>query len=489
YPDIQLSAGHLDMNGTELWDTFSGSVQMGSQLNMSGHAIVDGTGTISMGNNVDMGGHQISNLGELDNGANPVTMGSTLDLNGHFITDNNTGVVHIADPAGANDNISIGENNTVTGNNGATAIGNGNTASGSSTLAEGNAVTASGPNSVAMGQANDAAGYASAVIGQNDTATGNEAMAFGQNLTATGANSIVLGHSATANNAGSFVFGDGSARAFDNAADEFIALATGGVTFYTNAAQTNFVQIQSAGNLTNNTANPIFAGGSDGIGAQGLNWAINAQGYALSLTNNQNVAGHPGEGLGILVADQTSSNWALNVTNTSGQLFGVRGDGVVTVTNGNLTMNGNQINNVSELNNGGSGLTIGNGTEAATIPNAVVQSGSIDNTPIGATTPSTGVFTAVSAKANSTAANPYAVAASDFLVTETTGGAAVDLPAATAGAGRMVVVNNGSAGAVTVTPSGTDTIAGAANFNLAASGNSVTLISDGVSNWVVMGSH
>jgi hypothetical protein len=701
----------LTSNNNFLWDTTNFTLTVGDGSSNQ-HVVVNGTadatgteaitdpvwdvavtgdiaatGIIKSGAGVTIDGVNIPHMVSADQPLTITTSTGTVTLS----TTDGSGIVQIADPTSSSDNISIGQNNSVTGGNGATAIGNADTATGSSTLAEGNSVKAGGSNSVAMGQANDAEGYASGVIGQNDTATGNEAMAFGQNLTATGANSIVLGQSATANNPNSFVFGDGSARAFDNASNQFIAQATGGVTFYTNSAQTQFMNYNNSGVLTNNTSNPIFAGGSDGGAGGGINWAVDNQGYALSITNNHNVNGHPGEGLGILVADQTSSNWALNVTNTSGQLFGVRGDGLVTVggpfsingnlsmngnqingvssldnsnngvtindaltvignytlegssqadirvghhqlhdvdsidnsgfsvtlndnfivtddetvdgsltvngsttlsglsVNGNMDMNGNQINNVSQLDNGGSGVTVNdnltvnsnltvNGTTSlvgvnmtgnlnmgnnqinnvssldnggspiiinASPSDVQLSAGHLDlngaklwdnstgtvtlgsnldlngNTLVhGATTlvdasdnatfasvnatsgtlqtngttridnSGNATVQAMSVATNSTAANPYNVAAGDYLISETGGGSTVNLPAANSANGRMLVIYNNSGGAVAVAPNGGDTISGGAgNYNLAAAGNSVTLISDGASNWVIMGSH
>lgn len=62
------------------------------------------------------------------------------------------------------------------------------------------------------------------------------------------------------------------------------------------------------------------------------------------------------------------------------------------------------------------------------------------------------------------------------------------LPAATstdAALGRLARIKNNGAGTVTVSPDGSDTVDGAASLALAA-GDSVTLVSDGTSDWVVI---
>ncbi|HET7152955.1 MAG TPA: hypothetical protein VFJ29_04255, partial [Candidatus Kapabacteria bacterium] len=487
-------------------------------------------------------------------------------------------------------------------------------------IAMGELNVASGWGSLAMGFQTNAVGNFSGVIGNADTANGTGSMAFGQNLTATGSNSIVMGNSATANNSGSFVFSDGSARAFDNGANQFVALASGGVTFYTNNTKTFYMKMDNSGVLQNTSGNTIFPGGSQGVGGQAINWSIPNPGYALSVTNTSG-ASTGGDGVGIFVADNTSSSYALNVgSNLLGQLFSVRGDGLVSVSN-NLNVNGQfQMNNTTVMHQFGTqnifvGASSGNqtmtgaqnaGFGVATLPNNTtggantaigytalqlnttggsntavggsamfenlsgVQNTAMglnalfnntsggDNTAIGAgamITNTTGnnntalgqgadvqgnvsnamalgsgatvsanntiqlgnsSITDVStsgtlhvpqidnngsgvtvndnvtlAKATSVATTSdgsgnYNVGASDFMITETAAGT-VNLPAANAKAGRVLVIYDASGAVVTVTPGAGDTIAGAANVVLNTTGNSVTLISDGGTNWVAAG--
>ncbi len=65
----------------------------------------------------------------------------------------------------------------------------------------------------------------------------------------------------------------------------------------------------------------------------------------------------------------------------------------------------------------------------------------------------------------------------------------VTLPAARAGSGATLTVikTDASANAVTVTPAGSDTVGGAATWPLTAQNQSVTLVGDGGTNWLVVG--
>lgn len=82
--------------------------------------------------------------------------------------------------------------------------------------------------------------------------------------------------------------------------------------------------------------------------------------------------------------------------------------------------------------------------------------------------------TAVSATYVAVGSDEYIAANGTFAVT---------LPSASDGvAGQMFRVGNIGTGTITVTPAGTDTISGAATLSLLTH-TSVSLVSDGVSNW------
>jgi hypothetical protein len=62
----------------------------------------------------------------------------------------------------------------------------------------------------------------------------------------------------------------------------------------------------------------------------------------------------------------------------------------------------------------------------------------------------------------------------------------LDLPASSLNTGRTYHIYNKGAGAVTITPNGSDTIGGAASLVL-AQGESVIITSDGIGNWATFG--
>jgi hypothetical protein len=62
----------------------------------------------------------------------------------------------------------------------------------------------------------------------------------------------------------------------------------------------------------------------------------------------------------------------------------------------------------------------------------------------------------------------------------------LDLPASSLNTGRTYRIYNKGAGAVTITPNGSDTIGGAASLVL-AQGESVIITSDGIGNWATFG--
>ena len=87
--------------------------------------------------------------------------------------------------------------------------------------------------------------------------------------------------------------------------------------------------------------------------------------------------------------------------------------------------------------------------------------------------------------------SPYSVASGDEVIIVTTGasGYIVNLPAAsTAGRKLIIIKGDSGAGAVTVTPAGSDTIEGAASKSIPGQYGKVGIVSDGVSVWYDLGS-
>jgi len=120
--------------------------------------------------------------------------------------------------------------------------------------------------------------------------------------------------------------------------------------------------------------------------------------------------------------------------------------------------------------------------------------GTINNTTIGATTPSTVAMTAgFVAFSGSITDTTYAVTSADYIlgVDTTSNAVEVDLEAAgTAGAGRMLIIKDisGSAGTnnITVDPNGSELIDGQSSLVIAANSGSVMLFCDS-HNWYIAG--
>jgi hypothetical protein len=146
-----------------------------------------------------------------------------------------------------------------------------------------------------------------------------------------------------------------------------------------------------------------------------------------------------------------------------------------------------------------SSTQIGNGLGAATVSiNGggvwnVASTGDANFKSIGATSPGTGAFTALTANVTTTAADPYNVSASDFTVIETTNGATVNLPA-TATKGRIIAIVSIPGNNVHISGNGNN-INGSSSVVIAAFGglsnstfqqpNSIIVIGDGTNWWVI----
>ena len=129
-----------------------------------------------------------------------------------------------------------GNQNTASGLDATIGGGGINTASGDdATVGGGGNNTASGLSATVAGGAQNTASLEGATVagGENNKAAGQFSMVLGgQSTSALGQYSLAAGHIATANYDGSFVWSDTTGIAFDNAPNQFIAQASGGVTFY-----------------------------------------------------------------------------------------------------------------------------------------------------------------------------------------------------------------------------------------------------------------
>ena len=122
------------------------------------------------------------------------------------------------------------------------------------------------------------------------------------------------------------------------------------------------------------------------------------------------------------------------------------------------------------------------------INSVAVEGGTVDGATIGGTTPGVVNQTAGTVKYRSKAAgdSPYSVVASDYIIGVDTSGGAVQInlqAAATAGAGRMLIIKDtkGTAGTnnITIEPNGSEKIDRQLNMIIAANSGSVILFCDG----------
>ncbi len=144
----------------------------------------------------------------------------------------------------------MGSQTTASGEN-STAMGESTTASGDVSTAMGSETTASGDRSTAMGSETTASGQSSTAMGAGTTASGNFSTAMGFQTTASGLSSTAMGiNSSTNGHRGAFVYGDFSTSNIVTAtADQsFVVRATGGTTFYSDAALTSGVSLPGGGN-------------------------------------------------------------------------------------------------------------------------------------------------------------------------------------------------------------------------------------------------
>jgi hypothetical protein len=131
---------------------------------------------------------------------------------------------------------------------------------------------------------------------------------------------------------------------------------------------------------------------------------------------------------------------------------------------------------------------------APTITNPTITSsgtGSINSTPIGATTASTGKFTTLATNIVTNANATYTVLATDYTVIQTTAGSTYTLPDPTTSTGRKLHVVTQFAGAVISASSNVVPIAGGAAGTaiLAATAGKFALLQSNGTNWVIVASN
>ena len=128
---------------------------------------------------------------------------------------------------------------------------------------------------------------------------------------------------------------------------------------------------------------------------------------------------------------------------------------------------------------------------APTLGSPVISGGSIDNTPIGATTANTGKFTTLATNIVTNANATYTVLATDNTIIQTTTGSTYTLPAASSFTGRRLHIVTQFAGAVISASSNVIPIAGGAAGTaiLAATAGKFALIQSNGTNWVIVASN
>ena len=150
--------------------------------------------------------------------------------------------------------VATGLGTTASGGN-STAMGYNTTASGFTSTAMGVHTTASSSSSTAMGNQTTASGFASTATGVYTTASGQHSTAMGYTTTASGNNSTAMGYHASTTDAGgtarygTFVWGDASTISLvrPTADNQFVARASGGVTFFSNSATSTGVSLTAGG--------------------------------------------------------------------------------------------------------------------------------------------------------------------------------------------------------------------------------------------------
>jgi len=148
--------------------------------------------------------------------------------------------------AGGSNSLTSGSRTSATGN-GSVAFGSSSVAEGANSFASGSRTLASGNAGTAFGSSTVAGGINALAGGASAVASGANALAFGSSTRAIGTNSIALGRNAVANE-GTFVFADNAGSgSLGTGSNMFVARASGGVVFLSNAENATGVRLAGGG--------------------------------------------------------------------------------------------------------------------------------------------------------------------------------------------------------------------------------------------------
>jgi autotransporter adhesin len=228
-----------------------GSVALGSDATASGEGAVALGASTASGLFATAGGNSTSSneyttaIGRSStaSGFTAVAIGEVATASGDYATA--IGIGAMASDEGAN---AIGQN-TASGAY-STALGFISTASGPKATALGVSAEASGINSLALGTNSNATNTNAVALGSGSEASAFNAMAFGPSTTASANNALAMGTHAGSLHAGAFVFGDisTSTDVVSTTSNQFVTRFDGGYLFYTNAAMTAGVLMNSGDN-------------------------------------------------------------------------------------------------------------------------------------------------------------------------------------------------------------------------------------------------
>jgi len=332
-----------------------------------------------------------------------------------------------------------------------------------------------------VGIDNTAAGYCA--LGANTQANQN---------TAVGYNALAVDTSGSSNTAVGFSALSSDKNGYSNSAFGEYALLFN-VIGYENTGIGMDALYSTTGN--DNTALGISALSSNTTGsnntALGANADVNSGAYtnATAIGSGAIATASNTMQLGNTSVTLVSTSGAVNST-TGYRVNGAAASGNYLRGNGtNFVSSGLQANDIPT----GSGNYIQNGTSAQTASFNVSGAGTVGgNLTVSGATTLTALYVAVSSP---TASGAYTVASGDHVVNITASSSvtSVSLPSASGSTGRLLTVYNNTASAVSVTPSGSDdiqnTYTNGSPYSLSASGHSITLVSDGSANWIIIGSN
>ncbi|MBV8490432.1 MAG: hypothetical protein JO199_07885, partial [Candidatus Eremiobacteraeota bacterium] len=170
-------------------------------------------------------------------GANQISSsGGGIDATDSFIGAGDGNIIDCTSSCDGDNAIAAGAFNVIYGGAGNSSIGSGT----SNTLSSNYAFIGGGNNNNVSGE------YGAVAGGNTNTASGTESsIPGGAYNSASGYASFAAGYHADADEAGAFVWSDNSASSTTKAtaANEFLARAAGGVTFFTNSTMTTGVKV------------------------------------------------------------------------------------------------------------------------------------------------------------------------------------------------------------------------------------------------------